>query len=162
MTLNYPDVLGAIKGMVSIQKEIIRDVSQILTISLNTGEAFPFMHYDSEVYPRWVNGVSDAKPEDIGVGEETEPMTILSRLEIGKRTEGFDGDLEQQLWTWIPYTITMFATRPLLTSDAAPDRPKGLLGASMRLYRPLVPGQTVAAEFVTTCLFYTNNPVRTY
>ena len=162
MTLVYPDLSGAIDGMVEIEKEISRDVMQILQTTLNLNEAYPFMHFESEVYPRWVNALSDIKPEDIGVYEEAEPMTVLTRLELGKKTEGYDGKLEQTLWTWIPYTTTMFATRPLLTSDTHPARPLCLLGASMRLYRPYVPGETIAAEFVTTLAFYVNNPVRTY
>jgi len=160
--LNYINVQDAMDHLVAIEQEISTAVGQILGQNFGTA-AKPFMRYEAEaIYPKWLNGISTIKPQPIGIWEDAEVTAIVTELQLGKRTEGFDGALEEQLYTWIPYTMAMGRSRPLLTSDAKPGRINNFLGASLELTTPLMPGDIIAAKFLWTLGFYLTNPERDY
>lgn len=160
--LDYADIAGAILNAVEVEKLIIRDVSEILNIPFNSNEAYPFMRYESGAYPKFLNGISDDKPNEAGIYEINDVIAINIEIQLGKRTEGVDGKLEQQLYTWIPYTTAMFRTRPLLTTAARPEKPRNLLATDIRLSKALMPGDIIAAQFVLELGFFTTNPERDY
>lgn len=161
-TLNYPDVVGAKQRLVAIEKEITTAVITILNRPAS-GDAKPFMRYEAQgVYPKWLNKLSTEKPEDFGIWEEYIPVVIETELQVGKRTEGFDGVLEQSLDVWIPYTIALARTRPRLTSDAYGTPPAHMLEASCRLGDPLMPGDVIAAKFIWSLAFFVENAERDY
>lgn len=160
--LNYARVGDAILNIVEVEKLITRDVSQILNIQINADAAQPFMRYESPVYPKWLNGISDDKPQEAGIYEINDVIAVNIELQLGKRTEGSDGALEQQLYTWIPYTTAMFRTRPLLTTDARPQKPLNLIASDIRLSKALMPGDIIAAQFVIDLGFFTTNPEKDY
>lgn len=162
--VNYIDVAGAMANLVALEEEITTAVGQILQLPFGADRsAYPFMRYEARgVYPKWLNGISTAKPDEFGIWEDAEPVVIQTLLQLGTETEGADGTLEQQLYTWIPYTMAIARSRPLLTSDARPEKPKFMLGAAMRLDNPLMPGGIIAARFLWTLSFYVTNVERDY
>lgn len=160
--LNYADVAGAIDSVVALESEITTDVGSILGLNLNTAAAFPYLRYDSGVYPKWLNGVTNVKPDFNGIFEEADQVTALIELQLGKITEGYDGDLEQQFYVWIPYTLAVFKASPRLQSNAIQTIPKGLLDASLRLADEQAPGNIIAARFILTMNFYVHNAERNF
>src|SRR5882724_2468412 len=126
--LNYIDVKGAIANIVALENECTTTVASILGYSLSP-HAYPLLRFEAQgQFPQWLNGLSSVKPQPSGIWEDSEPVSILTELKLGNETEGKDGVLEQQLYVWIPYMLALARSRPLLTSDAAPNRPTGFLG----------------------------------
>lgn len=154
--LNYADVPGAFTNLIALESQITSEVGQLLNQALNS-EARPFMRYDSGVYPKWLNSLSNAKPEPLGSDEEYDPYTVDIELQLGKRTEGQDGALEETLQVWVPYTLASFQATPRLQSAANPNVPKFLLGAGLRLETTRMPGDIIAAQFVLTLAFSVQN-----
>jgi hypothetical protein len=156
MTLNYVPIGEHILNIVEVEKQISAEVAGLLDINIDQ-VAYPFMRYRSDVYPKWLNGLSDARPEEFGLEQDYEPTTIRLELQLGKVTEGYDGLLEQQLYTWIPYTMATFRANPRLITPARPTAPTGLLWSSIRLARALMPGEIIAAEFQITLACFVMN-----
>lgn len=154
--LNYADLTGAMTNLVALEKQITVDVGTILGQSFNTS-AKAFMRYDSEVYPKWLNGLSTAVPDEFGLAEEYTPYTFSIELQLGKITQGFDGALEQTLYTWIPYTLASFDATPRLQTDAVPTIPRFLLMTNLRTAQPRMPGDIIAAQFILTLAFSVQN-----
>lgn len=156
-TLNYVDLAGVFDNLVEVLKEITREVGSILQQPFNTEAAYPFSRFESAVYPKWLCGLSDAKPEPFGISEDFEPYTILIELQIGKKTEGYDGQLERQLQTWIPYTLAAFRATPRLQTDANMESPLGLLETQCRLYKSEMPGDIIGAKFLLILKTFVSN-----
>lgn len=158
--LYYADVQGAIENLVEVQNEITRDVATILERTFNKN-AKPYMITDQQgAYPKWLNELSESRPEPSGIWEDSEPISFITQLQLGPKTAGFPGKLEQTLYTWIPYTQAMARSRPLLTTDARPNKIVGFLGQYLRLSKPRMPGPIIACEFIWTLEFYITNPER--
>ena len=158
--LNYIDLKGAIANLIALENECATDVGGILGYSLSS-HAYPMLRFEAQgQFPVWLNGLSTVKPEPSGIWEDAEPVQIITQLKLGNETEGRDGVLEQQLYTWIPYFLALVRSRPLLTSDAAPTRPTGLLGASIDVSKWRMPGSIISAEFILNLEFFVTNPER--
>lgn len=155
--LNYADVTGAINCVVALQKEIVTDVASILGFTVNGDAAFPFMRYQSAVYPKWLNMLTNTKPSDFGVAQSEQPYSLLMELQLGKITQGYDGELERQFYTWIPYTLATFQSSPRLLSTNIQTPPNGLLETGIRLADEQAPGDVLAARFVLNMVFYVEN-----
>lgn len=160
--LNYADVSSAITNVVALQKEITADVATILGFSLNGDAAFPYMRYQNGTYPKWLNMLTNTKPSDFGVAQNEQPYSLLMELQLGKITQGYDGQLEQQFYTWIPYTLAAFQASPRLLSTAVQTIPNGLLDTGIRLADEQAPGDVLAARFILNMVFYVENIERNF
>lgn len=157
--LNYTQLSDVVDHVVEMEKQIARDVASILQQSF-PAVAYPYMRFTNAEYPKWLNGFTNAKPDAFGISEEYDLMTLLIELQIGKITQGFDGKLEQTLYTWIPYTLAAFRTAPRLQTTAKPVAPVGLLESSLRLADEQAPGDVLAARFILTLAMYVHNTER--
>lgn len=160
--LDYPDLSGAMRNLVALEKQITLEVGSILDQNFNDGTAQPYMRYESAVYPKWLNGISNDRPDEFGIFENEQLWTISAELQLGKITQGYDGSLEQTLYVWLPYTIETIRVNPKLKSAAQPTAPRNLILASARVAQPLMPGDIIAARFVVSLDFVTTNEDRDF
>ena len=158
--LNYADLPGAMLNIVEMQKQISTDVIALLSITGNANAAVPFLRYSAETYPLWRTGLSSAAPQPSGIWEESDPVVVRMILEVDKVTAGYDGKAEQQLYTWVPYTLAAFRANPQLETLARPTRPRWLLESLIRLAQTRQPGNTISAAFELTLHFAVTNQER--
>ena len=156
MTLNYVDMANVVDHIVEIQKRITIDVGGILGQDFGA-TAYGYMRQVAQTYPKWLNGLSDAKPEPSGLFENAEPYVVVMELQLGAVTQGYDGDLERQLLIWIPYTLEAFRVTPRLQSPGLLDIPQWLLDTTIRLGKTIMPGDIIGAQFILTCETFVQN-----
>lgn len=150
----YADLAGAKANIVIIEKAITVQMGLVLGRQYNNSAAYPFMRYVGNTYPLWLNGTVDAKPDRFGTeGQDYEPFTVQTELQLGKITEGYDGKLEEDLDVWLPYTLTAFRAAERLTTAAAPNAPRGMLWSSIRVASVVLPGDVIGARFIQTLIF---------
>jgi hypothetical protein len=152
-SVHYVNLRDALDHVVAIEQEIMTEVAAELALpDLDTQEALVFGRYESGVYPKWLNDLPTATSEWGGSQEEIEHYTVNIELQLGKRTEGYEGDLEIQKLTWIPLTLAYFRQRPILKCTTKPTGIVGLLGSSIRIGQVRVPnsGDIIACSFNLT------------
>jgi hypothetical protein len=162
MSLNYVDLPGIMDRIVAIEKLITADVGTILHQTFNAAEAYKRMDFESDVYPKWLNGMTMGDSKWGGTGEEGETYTVNTLLQLGKRTQGYFGELEQSIQTWVPYTLAYVRTTPKLKSVTQPTVPVGLASAEIRIGRFLEPGDIIATSFVWSIFTSVSNEERDY
>lgn len=155
--LNYADVPGALLNLCELEKLITADVGIILNQEFNTEQAFPYQQYESSVYPKWLNGITEVRPDYQGNYEDSEPYAVSIELQLGKRTQGYDGKLEQTLNVWVPYTLAALRAFPRLQTPTRPQVPLNLLECKCRVNRQRAPGDIIAAQFILTMEFSVYN-----
>lgn len=157
---NYVKIQDIIDHLVEVEKTITVDVMTLLDRPMNTNNAFPYSRRINNVYPQWLNGLSNDKPDEFGIDEQYEPITISMQIQVGKVDEGQEGELEQTLFTWIPYTDVAVRANPRLQTPAMSTPPNNLLWTSIRLADALMPGDVIAARFVLTAACFAHNQGR--
>ena len=101
---------AALDRIVSIQKEIMVSLGQ-------PANAVKFASYTQDQYPFWTNRVGRFTTPSLNEDMDFPVYDIIMRLVIGHETEGYEGDLENQLATWIPQIVEYFHNRPRLQND---------------------------------------------
>ena len=157
IVLSYPHVNDVLLNMCEVERQITIDIASILGLTLGF-TAKPYLKYASSNYPLWLNGMIDEKPDSFGIWENYQPITILTQLQVGKKTEGYEGELEQSLQTWVPYAVAKFNATPRFQTPARPDAPLGLLESQTRQYKWANPGDIMGAQFLTTLHMFVTNP----
>ena len=121
MTIPLED---AVDRCVELQKEL-------LTTFGVDGTAVDYFTYTQDQLPYWTNRIA---PFTTGFGEEDfdSPLyAIVMRLIIGHATEGYNGEVENNLQTWIPLIVEKFQARPQLQTDTNATGLRDLLHAQI-------------------------------
>lgn len=161
--VNYVDLKDAMDHIVAIEKLIMTDMATLLSDpSLDTQDAQGFMRYESAGYPKWLNEMTQGVSEHGGVYEEYETYTVAIELQLGKRTEGYDGQLEMTKWVWTPYVLAYFRTLPHLKSATLPTQPRGVQHAEIRIASGKMPGDIIACYFSLTLYTSVSNEERDF
>lgn len=94
--------------------------------------AVPYFIYSQDTYPYFTNrdgagtSVNDNGGGDISEELDHDTYTVIMRLIIGHVTEGYVGDLETTLHSYIPTVKTYFNSRGGLQSATYPDALVGI------------------------------------
>lgn len=102
MTVPIPEAFARIVAMC---KDVMTELSE-------TADAYPYFNHFQEAFPYFTMRVGATTFGDDGsedFDEDTYPIII--RLVIGHITEGYSGEREADLITWIPYIKTYFHER---------------------------------------------------
>jgi hypothetical protein len=124
-------------------------------------ETRPYFYYFGEYFPymTWRVGADDITDEG---SEETDidSYLIIGRLIIAHITEGYDGENEESLYTYIPLLKTAFNSNINLQSDTYPIAQLHLIEARLGRttgYKIFMDGGVktiqVGCEFPLTCKF---------
>ena len=129
----------------------------LATLSVTCDAKAYFIH-QQESFPYWTNRIADIAVEFDSENIDTYTVDITARLIIGHRTEGYKGQPETQLYTYIPTMIGYFNARELLQSAAYPTEPLDLIQARVTAVSGLRIFETsglsalqVGTEFTITC-----------
>lgn len=129
-----------------------------------SADAVPYFIHTQEEFPYFTNRIGN-----IEIGFDSNEMdrdtyTVVIRLVVAHVTQGFFGDIETALYTYIPAIITAFNQNEGLQSVAYPGAMVDIIeGENNRVisctgFRVLEDGglqgvKQVCAEFILTCLF---------
>lgn len=151
MSLGIP---AALDRIVLMQKEVMTDLGQ-------TADAVPYFYHVQGAWPYWTNRVGDIQISDDGSEDfDRDTYTIVMRLIIGHLTEGYHGELEADLYAWIPAIKTYFNEREGLQSDTMTTWLDGLIRARVtsitgfRIFQDAgISTNQIGTEFNLTCQF---------
>lgn len=140
--------------VVAAQKEWAASVSV-------TANAVPFFFHVQEAFPYFTNRVSGVDVGDDGSEDfDRDVYTVTMRLVVAHVTEGYVGEPETALYTYMPTIKTWFNEREWLQSAAYPTAMTGLIRArisamtGLRVYDNAgVSARQVGCEFSLTCEF---------
>ena len=125
-------------------------------------DAVPRFYYVGEGFPYFTNRIADTPISDDGSEEvDLHSPLVIMRLVVGHITEGYKGQPEAKLYTWLPAIKTYFNERMWLTSETYPDR-MGYLqsaritnGGGLRVFENAgIAAMQVGAEIQLACTFY--------
>ena len=144
-----PDYNNLLARVVAIQKELVTNC-----------DAVPYVLHTQGGGNYWINRVdtitTTSNSEDFDAKVVTVEMTYIA----GEKTQGYNGEIENALYTQVPLIEEEFNEREGLQSTAFPDEMTELMEARITLTRPMVilenggtGNEQVAAIFTLTCLF---------
>lgn len=152
MPLNYVELLQRVAAL-----EI--EALAALTTPV-TADAKPYFIHTQESFPYFTNRIGG---DDIGSDShdfDRDEITVVMRLVIGHTTEGYVGEPETNLYTYIPKVKEYFNERELLQSAAYPVAMISLLDARItghngfRIFQNTgLSANQVGTEFTLTCNF---------
>jgi hypothetical protein len=146
---------SVLERLCAIEKETLADLSPSVV-----ADAVPYMIHTQEAFPyfthRGTNGVIDSNSEDI----DDNSVEIIVRLVVGHVTDGYRGQPESALYTYLPAVIEGINSRELLQSDAYPADLNGLISARATAYSGLrifetagIQARQVGTEITVVCTF---------
>jgi len=134
---------------------------EVMTSLGVTCDAKPYFNHTQEDFPYWTNRMGPVVTESDIEDFEEDTYVFIMRLVIGHDTEGYDGEVETNLATWIPTIITYFNEREWLNTETTyPVATRYLELArvtsctGLRYFQGSGIGATqVGTEFTLTCKF---------
>lgn len=125
-----------------------------------TADAKAFMLHTQEAFPYFVHRVGNLNIDYDSHDFDTYEVEVTARLVVGHMTEGYHGQPESVLYSYIPVVIEAINARELLQSAAYPTALDGLVGArvsgssGMRVYESAgIQPRQVGTEFTVVCEF---------
>lgn len=125
-----------------------------------TADAVPYMIHQQESFPYFTHRVGVIPIESDSHDLEVEDPEIIVRLVVGHLTEGYRGQPEGSLYTYIPAVIEAVNSRELLQSPTYPTALDGLVSArittcsGLRIFETAgVQARQVGTEFTVVCSF---------
>lgn len=113
--------------------EGILRINQLEELAVPQSSAYPMFWYSQDVFPYWINRVGPGDFEVSGTRNSLDIYKVIARLVIGHLTEGYDGELEETLWSHIPRVLQTFRERPFLQSPKYSSAQKGLESVGVTL-----------------------------
>jgi hypothetical protein len=146
---------SALERLCAIEKEALADLTPTVA-----ADAVPYMIHSQEAFPyfthRGTNGVIESNSEDI----DDNTVEIIVRLVVGHLTDGYRGQPESTLYTYLPVVIEAINARELLQSDTYPLALDGLVSARAVAYSGLrifesagIQARQVGTEITVVCTF---------
>lgn len=147
--------------MVDMQNLLLRaaalEIEGLASLSVTCDAKAYFIH-QQETFPYWTNRISDIGVEFDSENFDTYTVDIIARLVVDHRTAGYRGEVEGDLYAYIPTMIGYFNARELLQSAAYPTEPLDLIQArvtavsGLRIYETSgLSALQVGTEFTITC-----------
>lgn len=150
--LDYNNLLNRVTAL---QIEALSSLSPSVT-----ADAKPYFLHTQEAFPYFTNRIG---ADDIDYDSEDfdrDTLQVLMRLVVGHITEGYVGEPESKLYTWIPTLKTYFNSRELLQSAAYLTAMPGLIRARVtshmgfRVFQNAgISAQQVGTELTLLCEF---------
>jgi hypothetical protein len=84
-------------------------------------DAKPYFFHTQEAFPYFTNRLGDITVDSDSEEIDLYTYEIVVRLVIGHRTEGYTGETDSALQSYIPHLIQYFNERELLQSEVYPD-----------------------------------------
>jgi hypothetical protein len=125
-------------------------------------DAVPYFYHVQESFPYFTNRIADNRITDDGSEDvDLDNPLVIMRFVVAHLTEGYRGEPEGKLYTWLPTIKTYFNEHMWLQSAAYPDRMDNLQSARIvngGSVRPMqndgVGAIQIAAEIQLQCIFY--------
>ncbi len=159
------DLTETLDRIVLIEKEALA----ALTPSVTAVDAVPrFIHWQN-AWPYWTNRIINGFYGDDGEELDEDNYTLVARLIIGHILEGYEGQPENDLYTYIPQFKTYLHAREGLQTDQAsgPDlrdeqdfliRARCVTTPGFRIFETAgIPVLQVGTEFNILCEFEEDN-----
>lgn len=133
-------------------------------------DAVPQFYHAQEAFPYFTNRIADIPISDDGSEDvDLNSPLVIMRLVVGHITEGYKGQPEAKLYTWLPVIKIYFNERMWLTSEKYPDKMAGLQsarvvnGGGLRVFENAgIAAMQVGAEIQLACTFYESITQDTY
>lgn len=149
-TIDYNNLLAR---CVAIQKEALASISV-------TADAKPYFLHTQESFPYFTNRIGGDEIGSDSHDFDRDTITVIMRLVIGHATEGYVGEPETNLYTWIPVIKEYFNERELLQSATFTTAMTSLIESRItghngfRVFQNAgISANQVGTEFTLTCEF---------
>lgn len=117
---NY-DLGAFMDRLLEMEKESIDDV-------VDGGvDGVTYFPYEQEAFPYWTNRVTGVTPDYYAQDIAHYPIRIAGRLVMGHLKEGYEGELLERAYVYIPAILSYFKDRPTMKSNAHPTKMDDLL-----------------------------------
>ena len=112
------DLTETLDRIVLIEKEALAALTPAVT-----ADAFDHFFHVQEAYPYWTNRIINQTVAGDSEEMDNDNFTLVARLVIGHITEGYSGQPENDLYTYIPQFKTYLHAREGLQTDqtSGPD-----------------------------------------
>lgn len=149
------DLQTTLLRVVALQKEALLALTTPVV-----ADAFPYFLHTQATFPYFINRIGEWTSEGDSEDFDQDTYTVIMRLVIAHATSGYQGDNDNNLYTYIPQIKTYFNERQLLQSAAYPTRPDDLTwarcgeGTGLLLFKHTgVNGEVtqVGTEWTLTC-----------
>lgn len=144
-----------LERLAAIEVEALADLSTPVT-----ADAVPYMIHSQEAFPYFTNRVGVIDIESDSHDLDSYEIEIVARLVVGHLTDGYRGQPESALYTYLPAVIEAINARELLQSDSYPAALDGLIGAratgasGLRIFQTAgIQAQQVGTEITVICTF---------
>lgn len=145
----------ALERLAAIEVEALADLTPAVS-----ADAVPYMIHSQEAFPYFTNRVGAMTIEPDSHDIDTYDVDLIARLVVGHLTDGYHGQPESQLYTYLPALIEAINARELLQSDAYPVALLGLVGArvtdssGLRIFETAgLQTRQVGTEITVVCTF---------
>lgn len=99
--------------LLEMEKESIASVSPDV-------DGVTYFPYQQEAFPYWTNRMTGVTPDYLAQEIAHYPFRITGRLVMGHITEGYEGELLERAYLYIPAITSYFKDRPGMNSIAHP------------------------------------------
>lgn len=152
MPLNYTELLLRVAAL---EKEALAAMTPAVV-----ADAVPYFLHTQEAFPYFTNRIGGDAIESDSHDFDRDEITVLMRLVIGHATEGYTGEPETKLYTYMPQIKEYINERELLQSAAYPTAMLSLIESRItghngfRVFQNVGLSATqVGTEFTLTCSF---------
>ncbi len=125
-----------------------------------TADAKPYMIHSQEAFPYFTHRVGNIAVESDSHDLDVYEVELVARLVVGHITEGYHGQPESNLYTYLPALIATINARELLQSDTYTTALLGLVEArvssstGLRVFQMAgIQAQQVGTEITVVCTF---------
>jgi hypothetical protein len=146
---------SALERLCAIEKEALADLTPTVA-----ADAVPCMIHTQEAFPYFTHRSGALVIESDSHDLDDYEVEIIVRLVVGHLTDGYRGQPESTLYTYLPVVIEAINARELLQSDTYPAALDGLVGARVISARGLaifetagVQARQVGTEITVVCTF---------
>jgi len=144
-----------------VKARLVEIQIEVMTSLGEDCDAKAYFNHTQEDFPYWTNRIGPITTESEIEDFEDDTYTFIMRLVIGHLTEGYDGEVEVNLDTWIPVIIKYFNEREWLNTETTyPDATQFLMLARITSCTGLryflssgIADTQVGTEFTLTCEF---------
>lgn len=152
MPLNYVELLARVAAL---EIEALAALSPTVV-----ADAKPYFLHTQEAFPYFTNRMGGDSVGSDSHDFDRDEITVIMRLVIGHVTEGYQGEPETNLYTWMPQVKEYINERELLQSNTYPTAMISLLDARVtghngfRVFQNTGLSATqVGTEFTLLCNF---------
>lgn len=151
-----PDINALLARVVLLEKAALAALA-----TPKTADAVPYFFHTQETFPYFTNRVSGIVVEGDSEDFDVDTYQVTMRLVVGHVTEGYIGEPESNLYTYIPQIQTYFNERDGLVDGTTYTSHMDELHwarvtacSGLRVFQNAgISAQQVGAEFTLTCRF---------